>query len=100
MTELRRRASDQVPERIGIWLKWEVVTLLIQFLILGASIIYTWAAMRGEVQRIKDMVDSHMAQSEKYVREDVWKLRNTFIDEKLDSINRKLDTLIEKSNKR
>jgi hypothetical protein len=89
--------SPSRPELNGLrpLLKAEVVALVIQFVVLAAAIIYSWASLSSQVQYMRQQIDEHMKGQSDYVRTDLWQTRNEFMDQKLDRIEHKLDQIID-----
>lgn len=88
---VHKEGSD---DNFGLYLRREVLVVIIQSALLIGGFIAGYASLRTEVQQLRSTVEQHIAQSSEFVREDVWKTRNTFIDQKLDKIEAKLDLLL------
>jgi hypothetical protein len=75
-------------------IKWELVALIVQFLVLVSAMAGSYAVTRADLQNLSMEVREHINQSESFLRVDVWETRNQFIDQKLDRIEQKLDRLL------
>ncbi len=75
-------------------IKWELLWLIIQFVVLVSGIIFSYASTQTRLSNLESSLNAHIAQHSSYLRVDVWETRNKFIDEKLDRIEAKLDQLV------
>jgi hypothetical protein len=84
---------SQSTGRIAI--RIDVILLIVQFIVLVSAMAGSYAAQRAQIEAIGRILDTHLASSIDFVRADVWAQRNVFIDQKLLSIENKIDALLD-----
>lgn len=81
------------------WLRAESIGLIIQFIIIIAAFTAGYTRVQSELQELHNQFTVHLSQADDFLPVRVWEVRNKFVDEKLDRIERKLDRLLEQRNR-
>lgn len=84
----------EFPNGLYRWFRIEVLAFVLQSVIIIGGIIYGYSKLEGKVDELNRRVTEHIEKHNVYLLRDTWEVRNRFIDQKLDSIERKLDLLL------
>lgn len=93
--------QEDPPVNNGIkpLIKWELVWLVVQFIVLASAIVFNYASTTSKLMSLEQVLEQHITQHNQYLRVDVWQTRNQFIDSKLDRIENKLDLILMQQQK-
>lgn len=86
--------EKQKKNGILIAIRWELLWMVVQFFVLSSMIVFNYASTQQRLTSLEKILDEHIKIHGTYLKVEVWELRNKFIDEKLNSIERKLDALL------